>query len=253
MDTFREMWLLVKHFLADFVKAAREGTKQHKKGMLVFCGLSFIGFMIIAVSAYKVSESPAFCGVCHRQMDAYVESWKTSTHHFVGCVDCHYKPGFLNHLKGKLTDGQVSLVYFITGKQPGKFHAQIDDASCTQCHEREELGNKLVFKNVVFSHSNHLEQLRRGKKLRCTTCHGEIVQGKHIVVSESDCFICHFYRGHEDKEIPKRMGSCVLCHVEPRGDIVLEDGVRINHKQYIDRGPVQVQYRCKTQIHPQGA
>jgi hypothetical protein len=51
-------------------------------------------------------------------MGTYIESWKASSHRNVACTQCHYEPGFVNHLKGKWVDGQVSLAYFISGKKP---------------------------------------------------------------------------------------------------------------------------------------
>jgi tRNA(Arg) A34 adenosine deaminase TadA len=62
-------------------------------------------------------------------MNAYMESWRTSSHKHVACTKCHYEPGFLNHMKGKWVDGQVSLAYFISGKTPERPHAEINALS----------------------------------------------------------------------------------------------------------------------------
>jgi hypothetical protein len=74
-------------------------------------------------------------------MNNYIDSWKASSHRRVACTQCHYAPGFFNHLKGKWVDGQVSLAYFISGKKPTTPHAEISDASCLQkgCHKIEDL------------------------------------------------------------------------------------------------------------------
>jgi hypothetical protein len=167
-------------------------------------------------------------------MQVYVNSWKTSSHKDVSCIACHYKPGFINHLIGKWKDGQISLVYFVTGKKITKPHAEIDDASCLQsgCHKREDLKEPIVFKNVVFNHLPHLEQMRRAKQLRCTTCHSQIVQGAHITVTDVECFICHFYKTKGQKEFTT---GCTSCHYEPKGDIKVA-GFTFNHKRYIKRG-----------------
>ena len=117
----------------------------------------FLSFVFLCASlsyqrAYKISETPFFCGVCHN-MKVYVDSWKASTHRKVGCIECHYKPGFSNHLKGKWKDGQFSLVYFITGKSPTKPHAEIDDASCLQsgCHKTAGSEEGPWFSRTLFS------------------------------------------------------------------------------------------------------
>src|SRR5271169_502784 len=197
----RSLYGLVKAFLKDFYTESKRGTLQHKKGIALFLCFVFLCFVVIAVGLFKLSETPFFCGLCHN-MKVYVDSWKASSHRSVGCIKCHYKPGLPNHLKGKWQDGQLSLAYFITGKSPTKPHAEIDDASCLQsgCHKRADLKDDMVFKNVLFSHPRHIEQMRRQKQLRCTTCHSQIVQGAHMTVTDVDCFICHFHKGSGQTE-----------------------------------------------------
>ncbi len=207
---------------------------RHKKGMAVFFSFVFLCVALMVVAAYKISEQPFFCGVCHN-MKVYVESWKSSKHRNVACIECHYKPGFMNHLKGKWKDGQLSLVYFVTGKSPTKPHAEIDDASCLQssCHSKNDLRNDIVFKNVIFNHLKHLEQQKRQKQLRCTTCHSQIVQGAHITVTDVECFICHFYKTKDQKEY---VTGCTSCHFEAKGDIKISTSFDFNHKLYMARG-----------------
>jgi nitrate/TMAO reductase-like tetraheme cytochrome c subunit len=222
------------HLLRDFWRESKKGTVRHKKGIVVFFAFVFLCLAAVVVTAFKLSETPAFCGVCHN-MKVYVDSWKASTHRKVACIECHYKPGFSNHLKGKWRDGQLSLAYFITGKGPTKPHAEIDDASCLQsgCHRREDLRRPVVFKNVVFNHPQHIEQMRRQKQLRCTTCHSQIVQGAHMIVTDVECFICHFYKTKDQKEF---ITGCGSCHFEARGDIQVSPNFVFNHKRYIARG-----------------
>ena len=96
----------------------------------------------------------------------------------------------------------------------------------------------MIYKNVAFSHGKHLEELRRGMKLRCTSCHAQIVQGAHLTVHEINCFICHYYKagakGEEDC-ISCPIGGCTSCHIAPKGDINVK-GWNFNHRKYIDRG-----------------
>ena len=232
--TVASFFHLVRDFLRDFWQESKAGTKRHKKGVIIFFCLVLVCILASVVAAYKISEQSFFCGICHN-MTVYVESWKSSTHRHVPCIDCHYKPGFMNHLKGKWKDGQLSMAYFITGKSPTKAHAEIDDASCLQsgCHNRENLKRDLVFRNVVFNHSQHIEQMKRQKQLRCTTCHSQIVQGAHMIVTDVECFICHFYKSKEQKEYVTGCGS---CHFEARGDIQVSPDFTFNHMLYIERG-----------------
>ncbi|MEE9611009.1 MAG: ammonia-forming cytochrome c nitrite reductase subunit c552 [Desulfatiglandales bacterium] len=233
MKVIATMYGLVK----DFIDASLKGIKTHKKGIAILMAICFVFFFGVSVIMYNISNSPTFCSSCHN-MDPYVESWKVSSHKDISCVTCHYKPGFLNHLKGKFKDGQVSMVYFITGKNPGKYHAEIHDSSCLQsgCHERSKLPDNGVYKTIRFSHSRHLSQLRRGKKLRCTTCHGQIVQGAHLKVDPEDCFICHFKVEKEGgKETPSPISECTLCHKEVPEEIPLGDHIFF-HGRYVRDG-----------------
>ena len=239
MGTIKNLYGLVRAFWVDFFNEAKRGTKQHLKGIKIFLASCTILFLIILGGLLKFSETSTFCGLCH-QMNSYIESWKVSSHRSVACTKCHYEPGFLNHLKGKWVDGQVSLAYFISGKKPNNPHAEISDASCLQkgCHKIEDLQGDMIYKNVAFSHGKHLGDLRRGMKLRCTSCHAQIVQGMHLTVHETNCFICHYYKAGpkgEEECISCAIGGCTSCHIEPKGDIKVK-GWSFNHRKYISRG-----------------
>ena len=239
MGTAKNLYGLVKAFWVDFFNEAKRGTRAHQKGIKIFLISCMVAFFILFAAFLKFSETSTFCGLCH-QMGSYIESWKASSHRHVACTQCHYEPGFLNHLKGKWVDGQVSLAYFISGKRPNTPHAEISDASCLQkgCHKIEDLQGNMIYKNVAFSHGQHLGELRRGMKLRCTSCHAQIVQGLHLTVHETNCFICHYYKagakGEEDC-ISCAIGGCTSCHIEPKGDIKVK-GWNFNHRKYIERG-----------------
>ncbi len=234
-NTWQELKKTFKFFWKAFKTIIRRGVIQHKRGLTIGAGIFFLFMVAFSIGMYKFSETAFFCGSCHH-MEEYVASWKTSTHKDVGCIDCHYKPGIINHLKGKWRDGQVSLIYVISGKTPPRAHAQVDDESCLQskCHSKAELDTPIVFKNVVFNHSNHLKELKREKKLRCTTCHSQIVQGTHMVVTDVECFICHFYKEKGQKELPA-FSKCTACHFEAKGEIKIGD-FYFNHKNYMKRG-----------------
>ncbi|MDO9350009.1 MAG: hypothetical protein Q7U55_02075, partial [Deltaproteobacteria bacterium] len=137
-------------------------------------------------------------------------------------------------------DFQLALTYFMVGKGFKKLHYEVDDGNCLQegCHKREDLKGDMIFKNVNFPHGKHLGELRRGMTLRCTSCHAQLVQGLHLTVHETNCFICHFYRAGpkgEDECISCAVGGCTSCHIEPKGDIKVK-GWSFNHRKYIARG-----------------
>ncbi|NWF93899.1 MAG: cytochrome c3 family protein [Syntrophaceae bacterium] len=201
-------------------------------------GLLFL-ILFVFVGIFKYSESPSFCGLCHN-MKEYVESWRTSSHHQVSCLNCHRKPGLGSHLKGKWVDFQLAVTYLLIGKGIKKIHYEVDDGNCLQkgCHQRKDINGDMIFKNVSFPHGKHLGELRRGMRLRCTSCHAQLVQGLHLTVHETNCFICHFYQAGQKGEeecISCAIGSCSSCHIEPKGDIKVK-GWTFNHRKYIARG-----------------
>ena len=239
IEDLKEAYHLIKAFWLDVFFSFKKGAQEHTRAIKTSLTICLIAFFILSLALLKFTESSTFCGLCH-QMDDYMESWRASTHRQVGCTKCHYEPGFLNHMKGKWVDGQVSLAYFLSGKSPSKPHAEISDLSCLQkgCHRIEDLQGDLIYKNVAFSHGGHLGELRRGMKLRCTSCHAQLVQGAHLTVHEINCFICHYYKAGpkgEEECISCAVGGCTSCHVEPKGDIRVK-GWNFNHRKYIARG-----------------
>ncbi|UCD84152.1 MAG: cytochrome c3 family protein [Deltaproteobacteria bacterium] len=189
--------------------------------------MGFISFIRFSTSSY-------FCGSCHI-MKPYYNAWKSSKHDFVPCVDCHYPPGFTEEVRGKI-QASTQVVKYLTRTYGTKPYAEIDDASCLRkgCHSKRLLEGKADFKKgIVFDHKPHLTEMRRGRRLRCVTCHSQIVVGTHIAVTETDCFICHFKPEADGSKSP--IADCTICHEEPKGDIELS-GIVYNHEDFVDRG-----------------
>jgi nitrate/TMAO reductase-like tetraheme cytochrome c subunit len=185
-------------------------------GLIVGVGL------ILTYGAMEVSSTPAFCGTCH-VMAPYFESWETSSHASIACVDCHIPPGITAELRKKFEALSMVARYFTAtyGTNPW---TEVDDAACLECHERRLLVGKEVFGEILFDHGPHLSELRRGKKLRCTSCHSQIVQGSHITVTATTCTLCHF----KGQPAGEGTAQCTLCHVVP--DRVVEaGGLDFNH------------------------
>ncbi len=177
-------------------------------------GLGILVFLFVLAFSAEFTSRPSFCSTCH-YMEPFYESWKTSSHKDVTCVKCHFLPGVAGTVRGKL-EGLVQVVnYFARSYTKRKPWAEISDESCLQsgCHETRLLKGKVIYKGVVFDHTPHLEEMRRGKKLRCTSCHSQIVQGEHITVTETTCFLCHFKRdGDVEFVVYKKLSNCQTCH-----------------------------------------
>jgi len=151
--------------------------------------------------------------------------------------NCHYPPGFREELKGKF-QAMSQVAKFLTGTYSTKPYAEIDDASCLRsgCHSTRLLRGKVLFKKgIVFNHTPHLTQMRGGIKLRCTSCHSQIVQGSHISVTETTCFICHFNGLEKDPTLWDKQARCTICHEIPSEDIEFES-ITYNHQDFAGKG-----------------
>jgi nitrate/TMAO reductase-like tetraheme cytochrome c subunit len=187
------------------------------------------------VGLWKVSTSPLLCNSCHI-MKPYVAAWKSSKHRNVTCVQCHYPPGFRDTVWVKY-QAVSQVVKWATQTYSSKPFAEVEDASCLRsgCHDRRLLDGKVTFKRgIIFDHKPHLGELRRGRQLRCTSCHSQIVVGTHIEVTESTCFLCHF-KGMKTGRALTPIAGCTGCHQAPKGDIVV-GSIRFSHDDVGRRG-----------------
>ena len=189
------------------------------------------GFLAVFIYMLYYTTSPSFCNSCHI-MNPYYDAWKTSKHSNVTCVACHYPPQTRDALWVKF-QAVNSVVQFFTKKYSSKPYAQIEDASClrSNCHSTAFLAKKLTFKKgIIFDHKFHLGDLRRGKQLRCTSCHSQIVVGTHVEVTESTCFLCHFKHAEGQRGVLP-LGNCITCHEYPKKDIQFQ-GFTFSHKDF---------------------
>ncbi len=230
----RKLLLKVLNVIGIHVPVDRKDILHFSPRFLTTLGVLFIIFIVGALAFLKFSTSPYFCGMCHI-MKPYYQAWKNSSHNFVPCVDCHYPPGFAEEFRGKI-QASVQVFKYITRTYSTKPYAEIEDASCLRkgCHNKRLLEGKVTFKKgIIFDHKPHLMQIRRGRKLRCTSCHSQIVVGSHIAVTESVCFICHF-KPESDGSTPK-IAKCTICHTPPKKEIELA-GISYNHEDFVNRG-----------------
>ncbi|MDF1536300.1 MAG: NapC/NirT family cytochrome c [bacterium] len=197
--------------------------------------LAFVAVVLGALSVMEITNSAIFCGnTCHI-MRPYYEDWKSSAHVNVPCVDCHLEPTdeqqFVPEFRAL---GQVAS--YLTRAYGEHSRAEVSDANCLteECHSRRLLDGRVTFAdNITFDHTPHLQRLRRGKILRCTTCHSRVAMGEHVTVVEDACFICHFKANGQEPATAK----CTICH-DPAG-LDFSAGIReepFEHGTYVDRG-----------------
>ncbi|MFZ1323183.1 MAG: NapC/NirT family cytochrome c [Ignavibacteria bacterium] len=206
------------------------------KRFLLFTGL-YLGvfFILFAVSAEYTSR-PSFCPTCH-YMETFYQSWRTSEHNKVDCVECHFEPGISGTIKGKV-NGLVQIVNYISlTYKKRKPWAEIPNNTCARsgCHETQELQDSTYnFKGVEFSHKNHLKELKRGKTLKCTSCHSQIVQGTHMEVTESTCFNCHFMKSDDPEHKFDKLSDCKTCHDLKGFSKEQMAGLRYDHTKVVE-------------------
>ena len=178
--------------------------------------------LILSYGAMEASSTPAFCGTCH-VMKPYYASWEVSDHSEIACVDCHIPPGITAELRKKYEAAAMVARYF-TGTYGMNPWTEVEDSACLECHERRLLKGKVLFGSVLFDHGPHLTELRRGKRLRCTSCHSQIVQGSHITVTQTTCTLCHF----KGQPAGEGTAECTLCHEIPKTVVSTQD-LNFNH------------------------
>ena len=137
---------------------------------------------------------------------------------------------------------------YVTRTYSSKPYAEIEDGSCLRsgCHGKRlvEAYSTEEFKNhVVFDHRPHLAGVRRGKRLRCTSCHAQIVVGTHMEVTTTTCYLCHFKES--DLHDVREMSACRLCHQRLPDEMIehtvpdaeeparAADTVSFNHAEFI--------------------
>ncbi|UCD84155.1 MAG: cytochrome c3 family protein [Deltaproteobacteria bacterium] len=195
------------------------------KRVLIVSIISLIPLFYLAnLVFYAASYYPRTCTICH-YMKPYYEQWKTSTHKDFICIKCH---------PYRLINNTVSTIKYLTDTYNPRPIVEVNDASCLQegCHSERLLKGRVAFQeSIIFDHTDHYGKIRRGEKLRCSSCHSQIVQGEHIAVEERVCFLCHFKGAARGSSVT----GCPSCHGTPT-KIVEHEGFSFSHESYLRLG-----------------
>ncbi len=234
----------------------------HKLPIIISLGVLIIAGAVFTEKVLEITENPEFCGKNCHIMRPYYDSWSTSSHNDVPCVDCHYKPGLIGHIEGKI-NGLMQFYQYETSSEDysGKLFAKVMDKNCLVCHEKRIFSSNVSYQGINFSHSSHLLETKRGIQLTCTSCHSMLVIGMkehqsvtdpsckqchpnipgsndvgHIVVTTSTCFTCHF------RNVPGNtsISGCPSCHGPPK-EMTQNNYTNFNHTVHLSRG-----YDCLT-------
>ncbi len=210
---------MVAKFFNRIIKLYRDIRGFYKRGSKPLRFLKYFSTIIIFLIFFiggsaEYTSKPAFCPTCH-YMGTFYQSWRTSAHNKIDCVECHFEPGISGTVRGKL-NGLVQIVNYVSmSYKKRKPWAEIPDNTCARsgCHEMQELSDSTYnFKGVQFNHKSHLKEQRRGKTLKCISCHSQVVQGSHIEVTEATCFTCHFKKSDDPEHKFDILSDCSTCH-----------------------------------------
>lgn len=187
-------------------------------------------FLYLAWQFNRITERPSFCNSCHF-MKPFVANWETSSHNTVRCSACHWGPGFSDLLNGKLRLVSEMLRYSLGAYNP-QVRSKVKDEACQACHKESDIPDTTFYlQKIPFMHKTHYGDTLRGIKTTCTTCHYELVQGKHIAVTNEPCIECHFVGTGRGQPVK----NCYTCHGPPRDEILI-DGMVFNHSEYLKTG-----------------
>lgn len=173
-------------------------------------------FVVVMFGGYfylknLVFSSPKNCSICH-YIAPYYKKWETSTHNQVPCLKCH------EYSMERALAGQF---LFLAGAHNPRPLSNVPDKNCLQsgCHDKRLVESKatITARGITFDHKPHFEEMRRGIKLHCRSCHSDIVQGEHMKVSLSVCNLCHFKGVAHNQAFT----GCPSCHTAPSGPIMV--------------------------------
>jgi hypothetical protein len=200
-----------------------------RKPLLVVAAVAVGLFIVVNGAFFVAAYFPNSCRACH-YMDPYVDQWQASSHSNVTCIKCHsFSPVFIT----------VTTLKYVTGLYNPRPRANVQDAACLAngCHEGRISRGKARMGNITFDHQEHLTKLKRGERLRCTSCHYAIVQGEsiakgsHTQVDTRVCFLCHF----KGMGPGQALGGCPGCHGTPT-KVVEHGGFSFSHDSYLKIG-----------------
>jgi nitrate/TMAO reductase-like tetraheme cytochrome c subunit len=222
----------LRRLAARFLGVASMSVFTLRGALLASLPIAAAALLTMGAYTIRLTGHPKFCMSCH-YMAEYFDSWEHSSHKDVKCITCHYEPGIEAEVRGKL-DGLVQFIKYISHSYTGKPHAEISDAACMRegCHSGMDRDDTVGRYNggVLFNHKWHLMNQVRGKELRCTSCHFQLVQGRHISVTPSTCITCHFYRRGDESV---SAGTCLTCHPVPERTVEFA-GEPFSHKNFLE-------------------
>ncbi|MCZ7664153.1 MAG: NapC/NirT family cytochrome c [Thermoleophilia bacterium] len=154
----------------------------------LIAGIVLVITGVLTAVGFDYTSKPGFCSSCHT-IAPYAQAWETSSHKDAGvtCIDCHFEPGAVGYLKGKIYS-LIKLTQWAVGETDRKPEAArtIVGGACRQCHPDAVA--------TFIPHSYHTEIAN----LQCTECHSAIAHGTELIADKPQaaadpafCGRCH--------------------------------------------------------------
>lgn len=203
-----------------------------RKSKALAIGAIIAGALAVAGVGLPLTDQPKFCATCHTIRPSY-DTWLTSSHKDVTCVDCHVRPGLKGFLHDKAWVGtkDVLITLFGSPTEPHNLEATVHSDVCVSCHRAVLLVSEVAPRDLprpvkdvglVMSHRKHIAAFaKRGQGEGCTTCHARVVHGKPIkgypvviprghVKSDAE----PFYPDHPEGSTlwKSALADCFRCH-----------------------------------------
>ncbi len=187
-----------KHYPKKIVDKIKESYK-----IIILTGVIFLFSVLILVGGIAYTTSPSFCKTCH-VMKPYFDDWSTSTHAEIGCVTCHFKPGFWEMVVQRVATTKNIILYFVTGKGQIGTSKPLNEI-CLQCHIAEKRVSTAG--DLIIPHPLHVKL----QGVLCIKCHTNLVHHrpkgvKASLVPMETCYECH--------DGKKATNKCDACHTE---------------------------------------
>jgi cytochrome c-type protein NapC len=173
----------------------------------VVTGFIVVVAVILALPVWA-ANTPEYCSSC-KATEAAGESWATSSHSGVECVDCHVPPGFTDSVAWRGREWLNVWADYLNVPQVTESGSRPSSDNCIACHPLDEIPEQ--GDEIVMPHQLHVDL----RNLICADCHDQVAHAREDRtdgVSMATCSMCHDEAG--------TVGDCSFCHRTPPPDDV---------------------------------
>ena len=173
-----------------------------------------LGVLLLAVLFDVGTASPAVCRGCH-EMDVRIDSWESSAHSVVRCVECHQPPTAWYELPTRVADRAMLLAHDTKAHFASGFdgeaidalptHAEpISDEVCLSCHDPNREATSGY--RIKIDHVEHAKRNGSCSSCHVRTAHPRPTRGTPLTLM-GQCYTCHGTPEYADAP-----SECNACH-----------------------------------------